>query len=959
MNRKIIISIFIISLALLNNEALFSQNFFKLPENTNPDNYIAKTIIFKIKPEFRTLCSDKSIENKDLKNIFSNIGVQNFEKKFPLQKVPTEKKNKYGQKLIDLSLIYELNYTKNIGIEEAINQIKSIGIFEYVEPHYLPQLLETHNSLYTPNDPFISSQYYLTKIKAIQAWDISKGDSSIVIGISDTGTDTLHPDLINSVKYNWEDPIDGIDNDNDGYIDNFQGWNLGENNNKPQVNVIKHGVFVSGVSSATSNNGTGISGVGFNTKFLPIKIDDNNGVLTKAYESIIYAADHGCQVINCSWGGSSSGQFGQDIIDYAIINKDAIVVAACGNANSQWSYFPASYNGVLSVAATDINDVKWTDAQPPYGSSYGIYVGISAPGAGIYSTWYPGTYLGSQAGTSFAAPIVSACAAITRFHFPQYSAMQIVEQLKVTADYIDTIPANIPFATKLGTGRVNLLNALTSMDKPSIKMTSQNYTALEFANFAGGDTLDFFGDFTNYLQPSINANVVLSSTSSYVSIIDSTLNLGAILTMGVKNSNYDPFKIALSPSLQPGQKIEFKLHFTDGSYSGYQLFSVTFNADFVNLDTNKVATTITSIGRLGYKGIYMQDGLGITYNGGVSLLGCGGLIVGNSSSRVSDNTYGAVSGYFDNDFKSLVSVKKVIPAVESDVDIKGIFNDDNAGSSKLSIEVSQKALAWNTLGNEKFIILEFTIKNVGTSSLNSLYAGLFADWDINYNLKNRIKYDSLNRMGYTYSTGGSVYAGIKLLTNGPIKHYAFDNNGASNEITNSIRINDGFTSYEKWSALKGIRSDAGINQPDTNDVSDMVSTGPFILAPLDTIKVAYAIILGDHLADIQSSAIAADEMYNHTSGIEVFANSNNVQFYCNPNPSSNFTTLQLNLSENRNIDLNIFNSLGQIVMKVCQEKLNSGIHDFKIDLQKLPEGIYFCNLKSSEINKTLKLIIQR
>ena len=935
------------------NNTILSSNKYRLPEGVSSEDYIPKTIIVKIKSEFRSQCSLKSINNKALETIFSNVGVKNLTKKFPMSPIPKNKVDKFGQKLIDLSLIYEFKYSKDIGIEEAINEIKSLGIFEYVEPHILPKLF------YTPNDPYISSQYYLTNIKAFQAWDISQGDASIVIGITDTGTDTLHPDLINSVKYNYDDPLDGIDNDNDGYIDNFQGWDLGENDNKPQVNLINsnsdwHGIHVSGIAAATSNNGIGISGVGFNSKYLPIKINDDLGILTMAYEGIIYAADHGCQVINCSWGGASSGQFGQDIVDYAIINRNAVVVAACGNANSQWSYYPASYNGVLSVAATDINDLKVGF------SSYGIHVGISAPGTGIWSTWYNGTYVPSG-GTSMASPLVAGCAAIVRSQFPTYSALQIVEQLKVTADNIDTLAANIPFANKLGTGRINLFKALTVLDKPSIKMTSQNYTNLEYANFTGGDTLHLFGDFTNYLQASINASVTLSSTSPYVSIIDSTVNLGSILTLGIVNSYFDPFDIALASNLPSGQKIEFKLNFNDGSYSGYQIFSITFNADFINLDTNKIATTITSIGRLGYKGIYQQEGIGITYNNGVSLIGCGGLIVGNSSSKVSDNIYGAVYGYYDNDFKSIVSVKKVNPTLISDFDIKGTFNDENAGSNKLFIEVAQKALAWNNPIDEKYIILEYTIKNTGSLSLNSLYIGLFADWEIKFNRKNRVKYDSLNRMGYTFSTEGNVYAGIKLLSNGPIKHYAFDNNGAMNEeFSSSIQINDGFTSYEKWWALKTNRNNAGYNQPDTNDVSDMVSTGPFILNPQDTVKIAFAIIIGDHLADIQASAVAADERYNQTSGIENnILVDENIQFYCNPNPSNDFSNIQLYLEETKIVNLNIYNSLGQELIKVCNETLKAGNHNFVLDFSKLPEGIYFCNLKSNKTNKTIKLIIQR
>ena len=103
------------------------------------------------------------------------------------------------------------------------------GVFEYVEPSY------TSQPLYKPNDPEIDSLYFMEMLNMYQAWDSTMGDTNVVIGISDTGFDIDHPDLVNSVKYNYNDPIDGVDNDGDGYIDNFRGWDLGDNDNNPQV----------------------------------------------------------------------------------------------------------------------------------------------------------------------------------------------------------------------------------------------------------------------------------------------------------------------------------------------------------------------------------------------------------------------------------------------------------------------------------------------------------------------------------------------------------------------------------------------------------------------------------------------------------------------------------------------------------------------------------------------------
>ena len=140
--------------------------------------------------------------------------------------------------------------------------------------------------MYQPNDPSADSvtQYHLKNIQAYLGWAISKGDTNTVIGIVDTGTDWDHPDLQDNIKHNYADTIDGVDNDNDGYIDNYRGWDLGENDNDPSSSVssfgVHHGTGVSGIAAATTDNSKGVAGVGFKCKFLPVKIFNDNNQLT-------------------------------------------------------------------------------------------------------------------------------------------------------------------------------------------------------------------------------------------------------------------------------------------------------------------------------------------------------------------------------------------------------------------------------------------------------------------------------------------------------------------------------------------------------------------------------------------------------------------------------------------------------------------------------------------------------
>lgn len=210
-----------------------------------------------------------------------------------------------------------------------------------------------------------------------------------VIGIVDSGTDWDHPDLPANIKLNYADPINGVDDDADGYIDNYRGYDLAGadyNNvvadNNPMIMGANnnHGSHVSGDASAVTNNGTGVAGPGFKCKIMAVKCAADNdtrgaggtGYIITGYEGVKYAADHGCSIINCSWGGSAAGQFEQDIFTYASINKNALVVCAAGNNSNNVIQFPSGLKYALSVASTTSSDAKSGF------SSYGTTVDVSA-----------------------------------------------------------------------------------------------------------------------------------------------------------------------------------------------------------------------------------------------------------------------------------------------------------------------------------------------------------------------------------------------------------------------------------------------------------------------------------------------------------------------------------------------------------------------------------------------------
>ncbi|MBK7964876.1 MAG: S8 family peptidase [Bacteroidetes bacterium] len=795
----------------------------------------------------------------------------------------------------------------------------------YAEVKFLPKVE------YVPSDPSASSQYHLSKIDAYTAWDIHKGDTNTIIGIVDTGTDLDHPDLVANLKINYADPVNGIDDDNDGYIDNFQGWDLGESDNTPETNANSHGSHVAGCAAAVTDNAIGVAAPGFYCKYLPVKIADASGALTKAYEGIVYAADHGCQVINNSWGGEGGSSFGQNTIDYATFNKNSLVVCAVGNNNSNVLFYPAAFNNAFGIAATTSNDIRSVF------SNYGTYVDVCAPGTNILATQSNNTY-STQSGTSMASPIAAGCAAVVKSYFPSYSALQVGEQLRVTADNIYGVIGNGSFANMLGTGRINFLNALT-LTSPSIRMSNRVVTDNNDNIFIVNDSLYITADFTNFLDPTVNLLATLSVTSPYVTMIDGSTTLGAIPTMGVANNLADPYVVKINSNAPQNIVLTFKVTYQDGLYNDFEIFYVTINVDYLNITINDVKTTNSSKGRICYNNTGQAEGLGFNYNSQGTLTYENGLMIGTANS-VSDNVRGNPAGVTDDDFLPVVTIQKNEPGVWSDFDTYGKFND-NLNSSLLGVLVDYRSMSWTSSPFSKFHIFEYTIHNNGNSALNNLYAGIFSDWDIQTFANNKADEDVSLKMGYVYCTDANgLYAGTKVLTPSPFIHYAIDNiTGGSG----GLDLSNGFSSTEKFSSLSTSRATAG-GAGTGNDVIDVVSTGPFTLSPGDSVVVAFALIAGDELSDLTSSAAQAQIKYDLVTALHENDPSGIYTSNAYPNPSNGFITIPIYLQKAGALSIDVYDSMGKLISTVALGYRSAGEQQVQMDLSTLSVGLYHYRL---------------
>lgn len=335
---------------------------------------------------------------------------------------------------------------------KIIQQLKLRDDILYAEPNYI------RKPLFTPNDEYFNLQWHYNQINLPQAWKFVPDTSSVTIAVIDTGVVTTHPDLQENLLDNGYDFIRDpeISNDGDG-IDS----NPDDAGDSPNLsNSSFHGTHVAGTIAAVTNNGQGVAGVAWNSKVIPIRaLGVGGGTVYDIVQSLRYAAglnndsnqiiDKPADIINLSLGSGSFSQFEADTIA-EILALDIAIVAAAGNDNSSTPSYPASHDGVISVAAVGASKEK-----APYSNS-GIHIDIAAPGGnigvdydsdgyndGILSTWADDSSGTIEAefiffeGTSMAAPHVAGVIALMKGIYPDLSNNELNSLLisgKLTED---------------------------------------------------------------------------------------------------------------------------------------------------------------------------------------------------------------------------------------------------------------------------------------------------------------------------------------------------------------------------------------------------------------------------------------------------------------------------------------------------------------------------------------------
>lgn len=388
------------------------------------------------------------------------------------------------------------------------------------------QKVETENvffALGAPNDPNYSTSWALQRVNALPAWNTTTGSDSVVVAVIDGGFGLNHEDLINSWHINQNEigntaegdacydgspknkSTNNCDDDNNGYIDDWRGWNfyIGDNNPQagrinPNASSVAHGTQVAGLVGAKGNNSKGIATIAWDNSIMPLQAlsDSGSGWTSDIAAAIYYAVDNGADVINLSLGSFVNDSFISDAVSYAYDNN-VVVVAAAGNCGTGTesgctSYpagkmlYPALSDHVIAVGASNF------DNQRASFSSYGQRLDIVAPGSGtiVSPTWTNsnGTtlYAAELYGTSFASPYVASLVSLIKAIRPSSSVDDIRAIIMATSNKLSAMNGSY-YTNEYGHGIINSELAVTvasslnsNTQKPTLLQAGSEYSERSF-----------------------------------------------------------------------------------------------------------------------------------------------------------------------------------------------------------------------------------------------------------------------------------------------------------------------------------------------------------------------------------------------------------------------------------------------------------------------------------------------
>ena len=370
-----------------------------------------------------------------------------------------------------------LRLPQGLALDRALRELGDLPEVEYAEPNYL------FRTAVLPNDQLYARQsWYYELIEVPQAWDVGRGDPSLLVAVLDSGVDLSHPDLRSRIWKNpGEIPRNGLDDDENGCVDDVSGCSfLSAAATDPSCDILSatpsprvdddqgHGTFVAGIIAAEADNRIGVAGVAPGVTVLPVKVLDCTGAGSAigVARGLLYAAQAGARVTNLSFGGADASSTLRDAIRQVHDKFGMVLVAPAGNDGVEGVSFPARLPEVIAVAASAHDEPS---ARAAF-SNWGPEIGVAAPGedilgplpeaaCGQFAACIGGQPYGAADGTSFAAPQVAGLAALILSRSPQLGPEQVRRTIQRVA--VDLPDGDTPHWD--GAGRIRVAASLRGL----------------------------------------------------------------------------------------------------------------------------------------------------------------------------------------------------------------------------------------------------------------------------------------------------------------------------------------------------------------------------------------------------------------------------------------------------------------------------------------------------------------
>ncbi len=855
----------------------------------------------------------------------------------------------------------------------------------------------------------IDTAWSVKYIEADRVWnELGYDGNGIVVGHIDTGVWLSHPDLANQL---WTNPGEiannGLDDDNNGFVDDTVGWDFGVDDNNPNDDSpgAGHGTHTAGSVVGDGTNGT-LTGTAPGAKVMALKVWDaagSGGSLGMIWSAEQYAVENDARIITMSLGfaGSIPVSFRRAERINAGNIRDAGVTFFNSSGNEHYtqsppdevgltSRVPAPWNalpvphsstgGVISVGGTGYKSdalygsssrgpAKWDDVLPwadwPYSPGVGlIKPDVGAPGVNVNSTTVGGGYSGdSWSGTSMACPHAAGVAALMLDKNPTLSPAGIDSLMELNAIDLGAVGKDNMF----GSGRLDayaIVSAVPMDQNPDLTWTDVVPDPTGDTVLDPGETSEIAIELTNasglITATGVTANLAVVA-NPYVTVVDGSGSFSDIGTDGGAVVNLaDPFSLSVAAGAPQGYEFTMLV-----SVSGDDSFAETYDIPwFVGLpdwkthDQGGAYLTVTDQGIIGYMSQDQNEGDGMGYQGGGSGLFVGSFWAGTDLTYVCNRDFGGGGTEVyewivaDGPPSGRVRNAATIGASEG---FAAAFTDAGHASSK-PLRVDQVSMAFGVPENDQFVILEYTMTNEGGVAIPSLYNGVFCDFDLGPNSSENLGgTDASRNLTYLYSSGGT-YMGIAVLgVAGASQNLTVINNPTYVYPTSSI------TDSMKMKHMRGlISTPTGATLDDWSALSSAVVS---LDANGGQATVAYALVVGANLGEIQAAVDAANAAYSPASPVTPDNPIKLVRLEQNmPNPFNPLTEIKFALPQTGHVDLAVYDLSGRRVRTLVSGTVSAGEQTITWNGrdeagQTVPSGMYFYRLNTGTDTMSRKMTL--